>query len=276
MAPRAIVFAMANPNPEVDPEAIEGLARGDRDRPQRLPEPDQQRPRLPRRLPRRTRRAREQINAEMEVAAARAIADADRRRRARSGLRDPERLQPRRRAGGRRRRRRSGRSGARKSASNRSASVVPADAGASGMVEHTPRWRRLRAAPPRERFTSRPDVAASCADDAEARDLRLRAHRDAAPVGGRLRPRPRRRRAARPRPADRRRDRGHAAREHRGERPMRRPRASWRSTASRTSPSPTRRAAGRSASSRRSTSLACGLPRASRPRGLRAPLRSCG
>ena len=26
MAPRAIVFAMANPNPEVDPEAIEGLA----------------------------------------------------------------------------------------------------------------------------------------------------------------------------------------------------------------------------------------------------------
>jgi malate dehydrogenase (oxaloacetate-decarboxylating) len=26
MAPRAIVFAMANPNPEVDPEAIEGVA----------------------------------------------------------------------------------------------------------------------------------------------------------------------------------------------------------------------------------------------------------
>ena len=53
----AIVFAMANPDPEVDPEEIEAHRRGDRDRPLRLPEPDQQRARLPRRLPRRARRA---------------------------------------------------------------------------------------------------------------------------------------------------------------------------------------------------------------------------
>ena len=40
------------------PEEIEDVRRGDRDRPLRLPEPDQQRARVPRRLPRRARRPR--------------------------------------------------------------------------------------------------------------------------------------------------------------------------------------------------------------------------
>jgi malate dehydrogenase (oxaloacetate-decarboxylating) len=74
MADRAIVFAMANPTPEVPPEAIEAtvevVATGRSDS-----EPDQQRARL---FPGVFRgaldvRARE-INAEMKVAAAHAIA----------------------------------------------------------------------------------------------------------------------------------------------------------------------------------------------------------
>ena len=55
----AIVFAMANPTPEVAARGDRGRRRRDRHRPLRLPEPDQQRARLPRRLPRRARRARE-------------------------------------------------------------------------------------------------------------------------------------------------------------------------------------------------------------------------
>ena len=59
MADGAIVFAMANPVPEVRPEDVGDdvaiMATG----PVGLPEPDQQRARLPRRLPRRARRARE-------------------------------------------------------------------------------------------------------------------------------------------------------------------------------------------------------------------------
>ena len=52
----AIVFALANPDPEVDPaEARAARGRG-RDRPLRLPQPDQQRARLPGRLPRAARR----------------------------------------------------------------------------------------------------------------------------------------------------------------------------------------------------------------------------
>ena len=57
MADDAIVFAMANPTPEVAPEELDGPRRGRRDRPLRLPEPDQQRARVPGRLPRRARRA---------------------------------------------------------------------------------------------------------------------------------------------------------------------------------------------------------------------------
>ena len=103
MAPRAIVFAMANPNPEVDPEAIEGLAEviatGRCDYPNQINNvlafPGVFRGAL-------DVRART-IDAEMELAAARAIAGGDRGRRALRRLRHPERLQPRRRAGGRRR-----------------------------------------------------------------------------------------------------------------------------------------------------------------------------
>jgi len=74
MAPRAIVFAMANPNPEVDPEAIEGdaevIATGRSDYPNQINNvlafPGVFRGAL-------DVRARE-IDGEMEVAAARAIA----------------------------------------------------------------------------------------------------------------------------------------------------------------------------------------------------------
>jgi len=76
MAPRAIVFAMANPNPEVDPEAIEGLAEviatGRSDYPNQINNvlafPGVFRGALDVRA--------SEINAEMEVAAARAIAEA--------------------------------------------------------------------------------------------------------------------------------------------------------------------------------------------------------
>ena len=49
-----IVFAMANPDPEIWPEEAQGLARVHGHRPLRLPQPDQQRPLLPRHLPRRS------------------------------------------------------------------------------------------------------------------------------------------------------------------------------------------------------------------------------
>ena len=58
MADGAIVFAMANPTPEIAAGGDRGPRRGRRDRPLRLPEPDQQRARVPGRLPRRARRAR--------------------------------------------------------------------------------------------------------------------------------------------------------------------------------------------------------------------------
>ena len=53
----AIVFALANPDPEVDPAEARQTRRRGRHRPQRLPEPDQQRARLSRRLPRPAGRA---------------------------------------------------------------------------------------------------------------------------------------------------------------------------------------------------------------------------
>ncbi len=59
MAPGAMIFALANPNPEVHPDIAHRLRRGGRDRPLGLPEPDQQRARLPRHLPRRLRRERQ-------------------------------------------------------------------------------------------------------------------------------------------------------------------------------------------------------------------------
>ena len=60
MAAKPIIFAMANPDPEITPEEVEGdpQRRPDRHRPQRLSEPGQQRPGLPLHLPWRPRRAR--------------------------------------------------------------------------------------------------------------------------------------------------------------------------------------------------------------------------
>ena len=59
MADGAIVFAMANPTPGDHAGGDRGPRRRDRHGPLRLPEPDQQRPRLPRPFPRRARRARD-------------------------------------------------------------------------------------------------------------------------------------------------------------------------------------------------------------------------
>ena len=58
MAPGGIVFALSNPDPEVHPDVAAGYAAIVATGPQRLPEPDQQRARLPRRVPRRARRGR--------------------------------------------------------------------------------------------------------------------------------------------------------------------------------------------------------------------------
>ena len=55
MARDRIVFAMANPVPEIQPEEAERARAGDGHRPLRLPEPDQQRALLPRVLPRAAR-----------------------------------------------------------------------------------------------------------------------------------------------------------------------------------------------------------------------------
>ncbi len=56
MAPGGIVFAMSNPDPEIHPEVAKQVRRDRGDRAQRLPEPDQQRAGLPRRVPRRAGR----------------------------------------------------------------------------------------------------------------------------------------------------------------------------------------------------------------------------
>ncbi len=94
MADRAIVFAMANPTPEVQPEDVARRRRGHRHRPLRLPEPDQQRARLPRHLPRRARRARADDQRGDEAGRRRGDRLRHRRGRAARRLRHPERLQP--------------------------------------------------------------------------------------------------------------------------------------------------------------------------------------
>ena len=60
MAAKPIIFAMANPDPEITPEEVRSRAhrRHHRHRPLRLSEPGQQRAGLPLYLPRRARRAR--------------------------------------------------------------------------------------------------------------------------------------------------------------------------------------------------------------------------
>ena len=102
MSDHAIVFAMANPVPEVMPEEIEGdvavIATGRSDYPNQINNvlafPGVFRGAL-------DVRARE-ITREMEVAAAQAIATVVKPRGARGGLHRPQRLQPRGRAGRRR------------------------------------------------------------------------------------------------------------------------------------------------------------------------------
>ena len=92
----AMVFAMANPNPEITPEEAAPYARviatGRSDYPNQINNvlcfPGIFRGAL-------DVRARD-ITEEMKMAAARGIASDRRRRRAARGLRDPERLQPRR------------------------------------------------------------------------------------------------------------------------------------------------------------------------------------
>ena len=61
MAPQPIIFAMANPDPEITPEAARSVRprRDHRHRPVGLSEPGQQRTRLPLYLPGRARRSRD-------------------------------------------------------------------------------------------------------------------------------------------------------------------------------------------------------------------------
>ena len=242
MAPRRDRLRDGEPESRGRPGGDRGPRRGDRDRPHRLPEPDQQRPRVPGHLPRRTRRPRARrstprwsspppARSRPTIADGRALARTTSSRasstapsRRRSRRRSPTRRSAAAWHGGPRRR--------------LSPSVVLADAAApaaghSDMANtpHSPtscpspssRHRRRRDEPRRDQLPARDAAPRRRADDGDvprARDLRLRARgrgrRGAAPLGGRLRPRPRRRRAARPRPADRRRDRGDAARDRRG------------------------------------------------------------
>ena len=111
----AIVFAMANPTPEILPEEIAGLAAVIATGRSDYPEPDQQRPRVPGDLPRRARRPR--LRDHRPDGGRRRSRDRrdHRRERAGAGLHRPERLQPRRRSRGRsggRRRGGAGRRGA--------------------------------------------------------------------------------------------------------------------------------------------------------------------
>ena len=98
MSSNAIVFAMANPTPEVLTRRVAGEGSRDRNRTIGLPEPDQQRSRLPGNIPGRSGRPRIVDHERDEVRRRRG----DRLRRAgdraRRGLHHSQRLQPRRRA----------------------------------------------------------------------------------------------------------------------------------------------------------------------------------
>ena len=120
MAKDAIVFAMANPTPEVTPGGDPRRRRRRGHGALGLSEPDQQRARLPGRVPRCSRRARDDDHA----------GDGGRRRarhrrrdhegRARRRVHHPERLQPRRHAA-----RRSGGRGSRGGSRRRPAATQP-------------------------------------------------------------------------------------------------------------------------------------------------------
>ena len=98
MADGAIVFAMANPTPGDRARGDRGPRPGRRDRPLGLPEPDQQRARLPGRLPRRARRSRLGDQRGDEARGGRGDRRGREAGRAEPGVRRAERLQPRRRA----------------------------------------------------------------------------------------------------------------------------------------------------------------------------------
>ena len=109
MAPGAIVFAMANPTPEVMPEQVADARRDHGHGPVGLPEPDQQRARLPGRVPGRAGRAREHDQRGDEARRGARDRLGGHGRRDRSRVHHPERVQPGRRARRRPRGRRRGR-----------------------------------------------------------------------------------------------------------------------------------------------------------------------
>ncbi len=92
MADDAIVFAMANPTPEVMPEEAEPHVRIMATGPLGLPEPDQQRALLPWDLPRRARRGRAQDHRGDEAGRRSRDRRGRRRGRPRRGLHHPQRL----------------------------------------------------------------------------------------------------------------------------------------------------------------------------------------
>ena len=102
MAPGGIVFALANPDPEIHPEVGAPVRRRRRHRSQRLPEPDQQRAGVPGRLRRCLRRPGDRDHRADEARRGRG---AGRRRRGRPAA-GPDRAQPVRRPGRARGRRR--------------------------------------------------------------------------------------------------------------------------------------------------------------------------
>ncbi len=93
MADRAIVFAMANPVPEIMPEEAGPYVARDGHRPLGLPEPDQQRAGLPGHLPRRARLPRHRHHRSDEARRRPRHRRGDRRERIASGLHHPLRLQ---------------------------------------------------------------------------------------------------------------------------------------------------------------------------------------
>ena len=95
MAPRAVIFPMANPTPEVDPVRARAVRRRRRVRPLGHAEPDQQRARVPRRLPGTAGRAGHRDHRRH---AARRGRGAGRRRQGRPAQRQlhhPQRVRPR-------------------------------------------------------------------------------------------------------------------------------------------------------------------------------------
>ncbi len=93
MAPDCCVFALANPEPEVHPDHRPQVRQGGGHRPQRLPEPDQQRAGLSRRVQGRPVGRGHPDHRGHDAGGVRG--DRRRRRRpARRGPRDPERVRP--------------------------------------------------------------------------------------------------------------------------------------------------------------------------------------